>query len=299
MNRNAAALLWKVLDSLLFSVTLLVGVKLTDAFSSFEIVFLVNLAATLLAFVIFSLVGRNTIWPRHPKLHFYRGALGVISTGCFLLSMKHLGLAESTAIGFLAPIVTTLISKYRLKETIDITTGVSLTMNFFSVVLVLCGRFEWKMKDGTMSAIGFSIASMICMVFYNLNLKNIGREDTVEAQSIFGPFFSALILMPFFAPRISSIINNLSMQHAILIALYSAILVLKSLAKYFSFRFGAISNLMPMEYAQIAFTAALGAMFLGQKIVPLAALGVATIFLTGVAQLFIASKTTTYYRSKT
>lgn len=290
INGHAIAMLWKILDSLLLSIMLLIGAKLTSALSSFEIVFLVNLVAALFAFFIFSILRSETIRPRHPRLHFYRGALGVGSTACFLLSIEKLGLAESTAIGFLAPVVTTLISKYREKEAVDSTTLIILGLNFFSVALVLSGRFSFQTTSGTVMSIGFSIAAMICTVLYNINLKNITKEEAIAAQSIFGSFVSALVLAPIVAPGIGAMAGRLDIRHICLVGLYSALLTLKSVARYFAFRLGGLAKMMSMDYAQVAFTAILGAVFLGQKIEFLAALGIGILSLAGIYQLYAASR---------
>ncbi|HEH9402063.1 TPA: DMT family transporter [Aeromonas sobria] len=279
------AMLWKLLDSFILSVLLLLGTLLAKDSNPLQVVFLVNLLAATFAIICCSHGQWQRIKPSKPSLHFIRGLLGVTSTVCLLWALQYLHFAEVTAIGFLTPALTAVLALWLFGEQKRWTDFIVLALNMVGVFLILSPYLSSPadMSDqNSWIGILFSLLAVLLLVIYNINLKKIGEQDTVVAQMVFGPLCSACLLLPlmywWWQP--------LSLQAWGLLGLYGALLTVKLAARYWSFQQSQLSRLMPLEYSQMLFSAALGYLFLGQSLGALAIAGILVILCSSLTHLW-------------
>ena len=111
---------------------------LTAHYAPFQIMFLRNLIALPVAVVIaLVLGGPSALLSRRPMAHLLRGFLWVGATFLFFTSLKHLGLAEATALIFVAPLFITAISALFLREEVGWRRWLAVIVGFIGVLIVI------------------------------------------------------------------------------------------------------------------------------------------------------------------
>lgn len=96
-----------------------------------------TIGAIGLSAILFIKEGRHAFRPQSPWLQIGRGLCLAIATMCFFAAIFVMPLAEATALVFLAPIITALLSGPVLKEKVRPATWIASIIAFAGVVLVL------------------------------------------------------------------------------------------------------------------------------------------------------------------
>lgn len=111
---------------------------LTASYSPLQILFLRNLIALPFTMLIAAFMGGPSALKSHrPLAHLLRGALWVGATMMFFTSFMHLGLAEATALIFVAPFFITLISAFFLGEHVGWRRWLAVLAGFLGVVVIV------------------------------------------------------------------------------------------------------------------------------------------------------------------
>ncbi|MCF2906730.1 DMT family transporter [Pseudoalteromonas sp. DL2-H2.2] len=284
MDRNQkSAVCWILSDSFILSLMLLLGGILGKSVSPFQVVFLVNAMAAIAAIALFSKGQWENIRPTNMSLHVFRGALGVSSTVCLFYALQYLSLAEVTAINFFVPLITSVLSVYIFKEKPKHYVYGAIVLNLAGVLLMLSPKLlnEVGNSESPLTGLAFSLCAVTALVIYNVNLKRIGNAEKVIPQMVFGPLYSALLLLPV----MYFVWTPLDTGSWLLIMVYGALLITKLAARFFAFNKSDLSKLMPLEYAQILFSSILGYFFLNQTQSVLGLVGIALIVLSSVSHL--------------
>ena len=71
------------------------------------------------------------------KLQIIRSLLSILESGFFVLSFKHLSLANAHSIGALAPIIIVVLSVFILNEKVSIKTWVAIFVGFIGVLIII------------------------------------------------------------------------------------------------------------------------------------------------------------------
>ena len=112
--------------------------RLTAGYSPLQILFLRNIIAlpfTLLIAIHFG--GMAALRSRRPVAHLLRGMLWVGATVLFFTSVKHLALAEATALIFAAPFFITLLSALLLREEVGWRRWLAVLVGFAGVLVIV------------------------------------------------------------------------------------------------------------------------------------------------------------------
>ncbi len=96
-----------------------------------------SIGAVMLAVLLMVKEGRTAFRPTHPWLQAARGLCLAVATLCFFSAIFVMPLAEATALIFLAPIITALLSGPVLKEKVQPATWFASMLAFGGVMLVL------------------------------------------------------------------------------------------------------------------------------------------------------------------
>ena len=118
------------------------------------------------------------------KLQIIRSLLSILESGFFVLSFKHLSLANAHSIGALAPIIIVVLSVFILNEKVSIKTWVAIFIGFVGVLIVI--------RPGSDV---FSIKSFIPLIsafflgLYQIATKKMTEYDAPEVSL----FYSSLV----------------------------------------------------------------------------------------------------------
>ncbi|MCT4579718.1 DMT family transporter [Donghicola sp.] len=111
---------------------------LTQYYAPIQIMFLRNLIALPFAILIaWRMGGAGALWSRTPMAHLLRGILWIGATVLFFTSIRYLGLAEATALIFVAPLFITAISAVFLKEQVGWRRWSAVLVGFAGVLVIV------------------------------------------------------------------------------------------------------------------------------------------------------------------
>lgn len=111
---------------------------LTDRYSPLQILFMRNVIALPFTIVIALIMEDATALRSHrPLAHLVRGALWVCATMMFFTSFMYLGLAEATALIFVAPFFITLLSALFLGEEVGWRRWLAVLIGFAGVLMII------------------------------------------------------------------------------------------------------------------------------------------------------------------
>jgi len=133
------------------------------------------------------------------KLQILRSLLSIIESGCFILAIKYLSLANAHSVGALAPVIIVALSAIFLKEKVSVKTWVAIFVGFIGVLIILRPT----------SSI-FDVKSMIPLVaaffvgLYQVVTKISSEYDAPEVSlfysSIIGMIIASLLAFNFWQP---------------------------------------------------------------------------------------------------
>ena len=152
----------------------------------------------VLAWVLMS-QGLGSLKTRRPRVHLFRGALGVVSILLTFQAVTMLSLADVTTLLFTAPIFATLLSGLILKETVGRHRWLAVLIGFVGVAVVL--------KPGAghaapaLAGVAVALVAALGQASVTVTLRQLKDTEHVAAI-VFWFFISCLVvsglLMPFF-----------------------------------------------------------------------------------------------------
>ena len=162
------------------------------------------------------------------KLQIIRSLLSILESGFFVLSFKHLSLANAHSIGALAPIIIVVLSVFILNEKVSIKTWVAIFMGFIGVLIIIRPASDV-----------FSLKSLIPLLaafflgLYQIATKKISEYDTPEVSlfysSLVGIFITSIMAFYFWQPvNINSLIFFLPIGLFFSLGIYFQILALNN-----------------------------------------------------------------------
>ncbi len=146
---------------------------LTETLHPFEIAFFRNLFG--LAFVLpwFIRYGLAPLRTRHFKLHIYRSLVNVVAMFSFFYAISITPLAEVTALGFAAPIFTTVLAAIFLGEVVRLRRWTAVFVGFFGTLIILRPGFD-EIGLGQLLVLNSTIFWAVALLL----IKTIGRHDS-------------------------------------------------------------------------------------------------------------------------
>jgi drug/metabolite transporter (DMT)-like permease len=127
---------------------------------------------------------RSAFRSARPGLQILRSALLLGSTVFFFLAVKHIPLADATAIGFASPLMVTALSVPLLGEQVGIRRWIAVIVGFASVFLIIrpgFGMVHWAMSLPVLTA--------ACFALYQITTRILSRSDGTHTTY----FFSATV----------------------------------------------------------------------------------------------------------
>jgi len=231
----------------------------------------------LLGWILWS--GNAGAWrTKRPAAHVWRAVVGLSTMLLAFSALAYLPLAESTTIGFAAPLFAVMLSALVLKEKVGRHRWSAVILGFVGVLLVV------RPEGLDMPAIGLAlaVAAAFGVGVVTITIRQIGRTEHPQTTVLWFSLLSILALatlIPFFAAA------HDARTWLILLALgtfggFGQIFLTASL------RFAPVSVVMPFDYTQLLWAVLLGWLLFADRPPATTWLGAGVIIASGLYTLY-------------
>lgn len=247
------------------------------AMSVFEIAFF----TTTLSIIPAMLTKRGERWRdiyklQHPRLVHLRCATAICGTALVMYAFTHIPFADVYAIGFLTPIVVTVLGVVVLKEHVALHRWLLLILSFLGVVLVI----RPGVRDLQLGHI-----AIFCSVFLGgittIILRHVApkerRISLVGLQVLYSALINGILMIPFF---VVPTFEQMAVFLGIGLLGGTGGLLLISAAKR-----SPANVLAPVQYSQLIWAIVFGAMFFGEFPDYVAVIGLIIVLTAGLANV--------------
>ena len=199
-SKETLGIIFGIIAYLSFSILDAIQKSAVLYYSIFQLLFIKYIFVLLLS-ILETRRTKNIIFYRsnNLKLQIIRSLLSILESGFFVLSFKHLSLANAHSIGALAPIIIVVLSVFILNEKVSIKTWVAIFIGFIGVLIVI--------RPGSDV---FSVKSLIPLIaafflgLYQIATKKMTEYDSPEVSlfysSLVGIFITSIMTFFFWQP---------------------------------------------------------------------------------------------------
>lgn len=229
------------------------------------LVFLIMTAPALLR-------GRAMLATERPKLQFARALASALSTVIAIVSFGFLPVAETTAIGFLAPVLVTGMAFLFLGEKVGPRRWIAAVLGLVGVAIIV--------QPGSST---FQAASLIplCGSLAGASssiLTRMAKDERPDTTL----FYSAIIGFAILSMLVAFQWHTPTWQQVAIGGFVGFFATLASLMQVFAYRNASASLLQPFSYSQLIWAAALGYVAFGAVPGPAMFLGASIIAASGI-----------------
>jgi drug/metabolite transporter (DMT)-like permease len=231
----------------------------------------------LLAWIWWS--GNAGAWrTQRPMAHVWRAVVGLSTMVLAFSSLAYLPLAESTTIGFAAPLFAVMLSAVVLKEKVGRHRWSAVIVGFLGVLLVM--RPEGS--DLPMIGLVLAVAAAFGVGVVTITIRQIGRTEHPQTTVLWFSLLSMLALgtfMPFYAGA----------HDARTWAIFAALGTFGGFGQLFltaSLRYAPVSVVVPFDYTQLLWAVLLGWLIFGNQPPATTWAGAAVIIASGLYTLY-------------
>ena len=247
------------------------------AMSVFEIAFF----TTSLSIIPAMLTKRGERWRdiyklQHPRLVHLRCATAICGTALVMYAFTHIPFADVYAIGFLTPIIVTVLGVVVLKEHVALHRWLLLILSFLGVVLVI----RPGVRDLQLGHI-----AIFCSVFLGgittIILRHVApkerRVSLVGLQVLYSALVNGILMIPFFVvPTLEQMAIFLGIG---LLGGTGGLLLIAAARR------SPANLLAPVQYSQLIWAIVFGAMFFGEFPDYVAVIGLIVVLTAGLANV--------------
>lgn len=229
--------------------------ELTATYSPLQILFLRNIIALPFAMALaLWLGGRQAIISHKPLAHFLRGGLWIIAATMFFSSLRKLGLAEATALAFVAPILITALSALVLKEHVGPRRWLAVLIGFCGVLIVV--------RPGSATFQPASLLALGTAFFYALLMLGSRLVDARESVWTMLLYLtgSSAVLLTFIVPFIWVPVRSEDWLLFVGVAIFGTAGITMITQ---AFRMAPASIIAPLDYSALIWASLLGWVFWG------------------------------------
>ncbi len=239
----------------------------------FEIVFLRNVAGLLFILPLFMKTGLGALKTKRIGFYTARSFFGFVSMLSWFYAITVLPLADAVALNFTAPIFTTILAIFVLKEVVGIRRGSAMIVGFLGAMIILRPGLE-ELSLGSYSAI-FSAVTMACSVTC---VKLLSRT---ESTSAIVAWTQILILPMSLIPAVMVWVTP-TLDQLLAIGAIGVLATIGHLSFTKSFSLVDASIVMPFDFFRLIFSALIGFMFFMQEPDLYTYIGAAVIFASSI-----------------
>ena len=211
---------------------------------------------------------------RHPGLQLLRSAMLLGATACFFAGLRHLPLAEGSAILYLAPIFIVVLSGPVLGERPNRARWIAAIVGFVGV-LILLRPGSAVFHPATLLLLG----AALCNAFYHMLTRRLADDD-IHTTLFYSALVGAVGLTVFLPWGLDPVPLTLR-DGGLLLALG----VLAALGHWFviaAYALAPASLLTPFTYVQMVWAVMFGFLVFGQLPDGVSVLGIAVIVASGI-----------------
>lgn len=256
---------------------------LTAGYSPVQILFLRNIIALPVAVLIaLRMGGAGELRSYRPMVHLMRGVLWICATVLFFTSIRYLGLAEATALVFVAPLFITAISALFLGDDVGWRRWLAVLAGFAGVLIVV--------RPGTATFQPVSLMPVATAFLYSLLMISARWVDSRESVWTLLVYLTGIsaALSVFIAPFVWTPVRAGDLWLFVAIALFgTAGMTLMTQA----FRLAPAVVVAPLDYTALLWATALGWLFWNELPDTATFLGAAIIIASGVVTILREHKT--------
>lgn len=272
-TRTSAGIMMMLVGVACLCVNDAIAKTLTTGYSPLQILFMRNLIALPFALLIaFKMGGAGALRSHRPLAHLFRGALWIGATILFFTSITYLGLAEATALIFVAPLFITALSALFFREHVGWRRWLAVIVGFLGVVIAV--------RPGTSTFQTVSLLPVATAFVYALLMLSARWVDTRESVWTLLLYMTAtgaalsLFIVPFFWTPIRP--EDLWLFAAIAVFGTAGMTMITQ-----AFRLAPAVVIAPLDYSAIIWATALGWLFWNEIPDMLTFLGAAIIISSG------------------
>lgn len=275
-SSNGLAMGLILLGVTLFSVSDVLAKQLSRGLPAVEVAWLRYLMLSLVAMVLAAPRGWSIVRPDRPGLQILRGVATLGAAGFLLFGLGRLGVAEATAVSFVAPALITCLSIPLLGERVRWRRWAATLAGFLGVLIVV--------RPGG-SAFGaaalWPLASAICGALAVITTRRMGPSARARTTLL----WSALVGFGLLTLTAGFWFQPPSVRELVLGSGMGASYALGQLMIIMAYRQGEASLLTPFTYAQLLTSGLLGYFVLGAAPDGTTLTGMAVILLSGAYTL--------------
>ena len=215
---------------------------------------------------------------RRPAAHVWRAVVGLSTMLLAFSSLAYLPLAESTTIGFAAPLFAVMLSALVLKEQVGLHRWSAVAVGLVGVLLLM------RPEGRDLPAIGLAlaVAAAFGVGVVTITIRQIGRTEHPQTTVLWFSLLSMLALgtlMPFYA----------ALHDGRTWLILAALGTFGGFGQIFltaSLRFAPVSVVVPFDYAQLLWSVLLGWLIFSNQPPATTWLGAAVIIASGLYTLY-------------
>ena len=192
---------------------------------------------------------------RRHGLHFMTAILTVIMTATFFMALSKMPMAEATALNFTAPLFTTIIAAFLLKERIELARWTATAIGFCGVLIILRPGFS----DLPLVAL-FPVFGAFLLAWWFIGVKRLSATESTATITIYQTLWSALMLAIIALPVWVNPTWTILAYSAAMGVLGTTGIVCTSLA----FSMSEASNIAPLDYLRLPFIAIIAYLTFGE-----------------------------------
>jgi drug/metabolite transporter (DMT)-like permease len=247
--------------------TLFVLVKfLSQDLSSSLVVFLYKFILVILILPWLLVEGKKIFYTSRIKEYIIGGIFGTSATLCLMYAIKHVPVANATALGYLEKILLILVGVIYFKEKITIKEVVAIIICMIGAIIVIFPKLDFNLYNYNYYYC-YIFVSVMLWTSYCLVIKSLGKTENIKTQTFYTILISTIFSIPvaFFNWQEFTIIRlddlGLSLQHIPLLLLTSICYFVISITAIKAYKYGDLAVVSPLGYSKVLFSGILGALF--------------------------------------
>ncbi|EYD73111.1 DMT family transporter [Limimaricola hongkongensis] len=274
MGQNAKGALLALLAFGVFATHDVVVKVLGGAYSPFQLIFFsVTLAFPLAMVMIIGDPEPGTLRPRHPWWVALRTAAGLLTATCAFYAFSVLPLAPVYALIFASPLIITVLAIPVLGESVGLRRWLAVLVGLIGVLVVLRpGQTELGL--GHLAALGAALGGSTASIV----VRKIGHDERPIVLLLY-PMIANFVVMGLALPFVY---EPMPIEHLGLMALIAVLGWTAGRIMVAAYSTGEAVVVAPMQYSQILWATAYGALFFSELPDGPTALGAGIIIASGI-----------------
>lgn len=251
---------------------------LGGSYSPFQIVFFsVLFGFPMVTLLLMRDARAGTLRPVHPMWTALRTGAVVITAATAFYAFSVLPLAQVYAILFAAPLLITLMAIPMLGERVGLRRGLAVIVGLGGVIIVL-------QPTATEFGLGHlaALVAAVCGGFGSVIVRKIGQEERPVVLILY-PMMANVVVMGAAMPFVYEPMPGRDLAALAVIAAFALIGTLLLILAY---RLAPAAQVAPMQYSQIVWASAYGAIFFGEGLEWATVIGTAVIVASGLYIVF-------------